>query len=237
MPSPTSRARITSVIPWVRSIATARAPGGKAGHDSPSVHRTPGRLVAFSDGVFAIAITLLVLEIRPPTDFMNLLHELAALWPSYIAYALTFLFIGQVWANHHVMFDHIRVVDRVMLLLNTLLLMIVAFLPFATSVLAGALRNGHSIRTAVVFYGFAFDATALTFNVVWRYARRHQLLSKTLDTAGATAIGRRFQLALAWLTIGALLGLLIPFLGLAIIAAFNAYYWLPIRGESPRAES
>ena len=151
MPSPTSRARITSVIPWVRSIATARAPGGKAGHDSPSVHRTPGRLVAFSDGVFAIAITLLVLEIRPPTDFMNLLHELAALWPSYIAYALTFLFIGQVWANHHVMFDHIRVVDRVMLLLNTLLLMIVAFLPFATSVLAGALRNGHSIRTAVVF--------------------------------------------------------------------------------------
>ena len=237
MPSPTSRARITSVIPWVRSIATARAPGGKAGHDSPSVHRTPGRLVAFSDGVFAIAITLLVLEIRPPTDFMNLLHELAALWPSYIAYALTFLFIGQVWANHHVMFDHIRVVDRVMLLLNTLLLMIVAFLPFATSVLAGALRNGHSIRTAVVFYGLAFDATALTFNVVWRYARRHQLLSKPLDTAGATAIGRRFQLALAWLTIGALLGLLIPFLGLAIIAAFNAYYWLPIRGESPRAES
>jgi len=83
----------------------------------------------------------------------------------------------------------------------------------------------------------AFDATALTFNVVWRYARRHQLLSKTLHTAGATAIGRRFQLALAWLTIGALLGLLIPFLGLAIIAAFNAYYWLPIRGESPRAES
>jgi len=80
-----------------------------------------------------------------------MLHELAALWPSYIAYALTFLFIGQVWANHHVMFDHIRVVDRVMLLLNTLLLMIVAFLPFATSVLAGALRNGHSIRTAVVF--------------------------------------------------------------------------------------
>jgi hypothetical protein len=101
----------------------ARAPGGRAGADSPSVSRDTTRLVAFSDGVFAITITLLVLEIRPPTDDRNLLHGLVALWPSYLAYALTFLFIGQVWANHHVMFDHIRAADRVVLLLNTLLLM------------------------------------------------------------------------------------------------------------------
>jgi uncharacterized membrane protein len=237
MPPPTSRAWAASVTRWVGSLATARAPGGKAGHDSPSVQRKPGRLVAFSDAVFAIAITLLVLEIRPPSDYTNLLHGLVALWPSYLAYALTFLFIGQVWANHHVMFDHIRAADRVMLLLNTLLLMIVAFLPFATSVLAGALRSGHGLRTAVVFYGIAFSATALTFNAVWQYARRHRLLSETLDPAGATAIGRRFQLALAWLTTGALLGLLAPFLGVAVIAAFNIFYWLPIRGESPRAPS
>jgi TMEM175 potassium channel family protein len=237
MPPPTSWPWVASVIGWVRSFETARAPGGKAGHDSPSVHRTPGRLVAFSDGVFAITVTLLVLEIRPPADYTKLLHGLAALWPSYLAYALTFLFIGQVWANHHVMFDHIRAADRVILLLNTLLLMMVAFLPFTTSVLAGALRSGHGQRIAVVLYGIAFGATALTFNAVWQYARRHQLLSQTLDPAGATAIARRFQLALAWLTTGALLGLLIPVLGLAVIAAFNAYYWLPIRGESPRPQS
>jgi len=224
------------MIRWVRSLETARAPGGKAGHDSPSVHRTPGRLVAFSDAVFAITVTLLVLEIRPPTDYSNLLHGLVVLWPSYLAYALTFLFIGQVWANHHVMFDHIRFADRVILLLNTLLLMVVAFLPFTTSVMAGALRSGHGQRIAVVFYGIAFGATALTFNAVWQYARRHRLLSETLDPAGATAIGKRFQLALAWLTTGALLGLLLPILGLAVIAAFNAYYWLPIRGESPRPQ-
>jgi uncharacterized membrane protein len=156
------------------------------------------------------------------------------LWPSYLAYALTFLFIGQVWANHHVMFDNIRAADRVMLLLNTLLLMIVAFLPFATCVLAGALRSGHGLRVAVAFYGLAFDATALTFNAVWRYARRHGLLSETMDPAGERAIGGRFQLALAWLTAGVLLGLLLPVLGVAVIAAFNIYYWLPIRGESPR---
>ena len=134
------------------------------------VHRDPARLVAFSDAVFAISITLLVLEIRPPTDYSNLLHGLLALWPSYLAYAVTFLFVGQVWANHHVMFDHIRAADRVVLLLNTLLLMVVAFLPFPTSILAGAFRTGHGERTAIVFYGIAFWVTALTFNAVWQYA-------------------------------------------------------------------
>ena len=220
----------------MHSLALARAPGGKAGVDSPSVHRDTGRLVAFSDAVFAITITLLILEIRPPADYNNLLHDLLALWPSYLAYGVTFLFIGQVWANHHVMFDHIRAADRVVLLLNTLLLMSVVFLPFATSVLAGSLRDGHGQRTAVCFYGIAFDVTALTFNAVWQYASRHQLLSEALDSEGATAIGRRFQLALAWLTTAVLLGLLLPVLGVVLIAAFNAFYWLPIRGESPRPQ-
>ena len=203
--------------------------------DSPTVHRDTGRLVAFSDAVFAITITLLILEIRPPTDYANLVHGLLHLWPSYLAYGVTFLFIGQVWANHHVMFDHIRVADRVVLLLNTLLLMAVVFLPFATSVLAGSLRAGHGERTAVFFYSIAFDVTALTFNAVWQYAGRHRLLDEALDAAGATAIGRRFQLALAWLTAGALLGLALPVLGVAVIVTFNAFYWLPIRGESPQA--
>jgi uncharacterized membrane protein len=192
------------------------------------------RVLAFSDGVFAITITLLVLEITPPTDEEDLLHGLLELWPSYLAYAVTFLFIGQVWANHHVMFDHIRAADRTVLFLNTVLLMVVAFLPFATSVLAEALRSGHGQRTAVGFYGIAFGVTALTFNAVWQYARRHRLLSEALGSAGATAISRRFQLALAWLATGALLGALLPVLGVAVIVAFNAFYWLPIRGESPR---
>jgi uncharacterized membrane protein len=221
------------MIRWARWLATAVAPGGKAGTDPSAVRRDTGRLEAFSDGVFAITITLLILEIRPPTDNGTLLHGLLALWPSYLAYALTFLFIGQVWANHHVMFDHIRAADRVVLLLNTLLLMIVAFLPFATSVLAGALRTGHGQRTAVVFYAVAFDLTALTFNAVWQYACRHRMLSAALDRAGAKAINRRFQLALVWLGIGALLGALLPVLGVAVIGAFNAFYWFPIPGESP----
>src|SRR5258705_4760465 len=172
---------VSSVIGWMRWLAMARAPGGKAGADPPSVHRDTGRLVAFSDAVFAITITLLVLEIRPPTDYNNLLHGLVALWPSYLAYGVTFLFIGQVWANHHVMFDHIRAADRVVLLLNTLLLMAVVFLPFATSVLAGALRSGDGQRTAAFFSGIPFAVPALTFNPLWQYARRHGLLGEVFD--------------------------------------------------------
>jgi uncharacterized membrane protein len=217
----------------VRSLAIAQAPLGKRVADPPSVHRDTGRLVGFSDAVFAITITLLVLEIRPPTDYGNLPHGLVELWPSYLAYAVTFLFIGQVWANHHIMFDHIRAADRVVLLLNTLLLMAAAFLPFATSVLAGALRSGQGQRTAVFFYGLAFDLTALAFNAVWLYVCRHRLLGGTLDRAGVTAIGRRFRLALAWLSAAAVLGAALPVLGMAVIAAFNAFYWFPIQGESP----
>ena len=96
-----------------------------------------GRLEAFSDGVFAIAVTLLVLDIAVASDAgKDLLGAIGHLWPSYLAYVLTFMLVGQVWANHHVMFDQIRTADRVVLLLNTLLLMDIAFLPFAASVLA-----------------------------------------------------------------------------------------------------
>jgi uncharacterized membrane protein len=196
------------------------------------VERDPGRLVALTDGVVAIAVTLLVLEIRPPEDARHLWRGLAALWPSYLAYAVTFMLIGQIWANHHVMFDHIRRADRVVLLLNTLLLMDIAFLPFAASVLADAFREGHGERTAVVFHGAAFELAAILFNVIWRYARRdRRLLTETIDAAGITAIGRRFQLALAWIATGTALGALFPPLGVAVIAAFIPYYWLPIAGE------
>jgi uncharacterized membrane protein len=148
--------------------------------------RDPGRAAAFSDAVIAIAITLLVLEIRPPQDSHHMLHGLTALWPSYLSYVLTFLLIGQIWANHHVMFDHIRGVDRVVLFLNTLLLMDIAFLPFAAAVLAEAFRDGQGQRIAVVLHGIAFELAAILSNVIWEYARHNRrLLASTIDPAGA----------------------------------------------------
>ncbi|AKJ09739.1 hypothetical protein ABB07_06790 [Streptomyces incarnatus] len=205
-------------------------PGREA--TSFGVERDPARVVAFSDGVIAIAITLLVLEIRPPHDTRHLLQGLASLWPSYLAYVLTFMLIGQVWANHHIMFDHIRTADRVVLFLNTVLLMDVAFLPFAASVLAESFRDGHGQRIAVVLHGAAFELLAILFNVIWGYARRdRRLLTAAIGAAGVAAITGRFRLALVWLAAGTLLGALLPVLGVAVIAAFILYYWLPIAGE------
>ena len=121
-----------------------------------------------------------------------------------------------MWANHHVMFDHIRRADRTVLFLNTLLLMDIAFLPFA-AVLSAAFRTGHGQRTAVVFHGMAFLLAAILFNVIWGYARHdHRLLGTTIDSLGARAISRRFRLALVWIGTRTLLGALLPVLGVAL---------------------
>jgi uncharacterized membrane protein len=194
--------------------------------------RDPARVVAFSDGVIAIAVTLLVLDIRPPQDTRNLLHGLAALWPSYVSYVITFMLVAHVWANHHVLFEHIRHADRLLLFLNAVLLMDIAFLPFAASVLAEAFRDGQGERTAVVLHGLTFEVAAGLFNVIWWYARRdRRLLADTVDDAGVRAIARRFQLALAWIGAATALGALIPLLGVCVFTAFLAYYWLPVSGE------
>lgn len=199
--------------------------------DGPRLARQPGRLVAFSDAVFAIAVTLLVLEIQPPEDFGHLLRGLGALWSSYLAYALSFLLIGQVWVNHHVMFDRVRHADHGVLFLNTLLLMVIAFLPFSTSLLAGSLRAEQGLRTAVVVYGATLWTGAALFNIIWAYLRRAKLLDPSLGPFGVRAIGRRFALALIWIGSGILVGTFVPIAGVAIIAGFLPAYYLPIRGE------
>jgi uncharacterized membrane protein len=197
--------------------------------------RDPGRVVAFTDAVIAIAVTLLVLDIRPPADTSHLLHGLGALWPSYASYVITFMLVGQVWVNHHVLFDHIRHADRLVLFLNTVLLMDIALLPFAAAVLANAFRDGQGERIAVVVHGLAFELAAVLFNIIWWHARRHRLLAGTIDDAGVRAIARRFQLALAWIGAGTLLGALLPALGVVVFTSWVIYYWLPISGETGRA--
>jgi uncharacterized membrane protein len=125
------------------------------------------RLEAFSDGVFAIAVTLLILEIKVP-PIANLGHGLLQLWPSYLAYSISFIVVGAIWINHHVMFEWIERVDQPLILLNTLHLMFIAFVPFPTAVLAEALHTRVEQSTAAAFYGGTFTVIALFVNAMWK---------------------------------------------------------------------
>jgi uncharacterized membrane protein len=142
-----------------------------AGEDRSPQRWDKSRVEIFSDGVFAIAITLLVLDISvAPSDFDNLRHTLLHEWPAYLAYVTSFLTVGSVWIAHHNLFSRLRFIDPTLLRLNLLLLMTAAFLPFPTSVLAQALHHGGTAeRTAVVFYG----AAALLIELMLRAAQRY----------------------------------------------------------------
>jgi TMEM175 potassium channel family protein len=131
------------------------------------------RVEAFSDGVFAIAITLLVLEINvDPSEYDHLARALAHEWPAYLAYVTSFLTVGGVWLSHHALFSRLRYVDAVLLRINLVLLLIVSFLPFPTGVLAEALHaNNHAERIAIGFYG----VTALVLDMVQRLGVRYAL--------------------------------------------------------------
>src|SRR5919205_889512 len=121
------------------------------------------RAEAFSDGVFAIAITLLILTIELPDSAEHLGHELLQLWPAYLAYAVSFLTVGIMWVNHHTMFRHFERVDRPLLFLNILLLMLIAFVPFPTRVVAEFLRSPDDRRAAALLYGTTMTVTAICF--------------------------------------------------------------------------
>jgi uncharacterized membrane protein len=144
--------------------------------DPDQRHATPrwgtGRVEAFSDGVFAIAITLLVLEIKiDPSDYGHLGTALAHEWPSYLAYVTSFLTVGSVWIAHHALFSRLRYIDPVLLRINLLLLMVAAFLPFPTGVLAEALHaSNRAERVAIGFYGLTALAIELVLRAGVRYA-------------------------------------------------------------------
>ena len=129
-----------------------------------------GRVETFRDGVFAIAITLLVLTIAQPSNYANLAHQLGERLPSLAAYAVSFLVIGIMWLNHHTIFTHLRVVDRGIFYWNLLLLMTIVFIPYPTEVFGEALRRGEGARTAAIFYSVTMTINASMWACLWLYA-------------------------------------------------------------------
>lgn len=133
-----------------------------------------GRVETFSDGVFAIAITLLVLTIAQPGNYAKLASELGDRWPSLAAYVVSFLVIGIMWVNHHTIFSNLRRIDRGFFYRNLVLLMTVAFIPYPTEVFGHALRYGngagHAAQTAAVFYSVTMTVNACAWAALWLYA-------------------------------------------------------------------
>ncbi len=134
---------------------------------------TTGRLEAFSDGVFAIAITLLILEVQLPEGSSSLAHRLGEGWPDYLSFVVSFVTIGIMWANHHSIFRLITHAGHGLVVANLFLLLAISFLPFPAKVLGEELGyHGDNQTAAMVFYNASFVLVAVCFTVVWRIACR-----------------------------------------------------------------
>jgi uncharacterized membrane protein len=149
-----------------------------------------GRTEAFSDGVFAIAITLLVLDIGiPASEFDDLWSAIFHEWPAYLGYATSFLTIGGLWLAHHGVFRRLRYANNSVMRINLLLLMAVSFLPFPTRLVAEAIRDQSAERAAAIFYGACLLAIALLFSALWAaVARDRQLLKPQVSDDEVNAI-------------------------------------------------
>lgn len=185
------------------------------------------RLEAFSDGVFAIAITLLILEIKvPPISDLGI--GLLRLWPSYLAYAISFVVIGTIWINHHAMFEWIDRVDQKLLLLNTMHLMFIAFLPFPTAVLAEALHSGINQSTAAAFYGGTLTVIGIFVTAMLHYAARHrELLSERISPNRVKAIALRFLIGPSGYAVATILAFVNPWISIALFIGLNMYFLWP----------
>jgi uncharacterized membrane protein len=149
-----------------------------------------GRIEAFSDGVFAIANTLLVLDIGiPASEFDDLGSAIFHEWPAYLGYATSFLTIGGLWLAHHGVFRRLRYTNNAVMRINLLLLMAVSFLPFPTRLVAEAIRDESAERAAAIFYGTCLLAIALLFSALWgAVARDRRLLQPEVTEDEVNAI-------------------------------------------------
>jgi len=189
-----------------------------------------GRLEALTDGVFAIAITLLAIEIGVPhiesTSGADLRDALIEQWPSYAAYAVTFFLIGAYWINHHRMFRLLQGVNHRFLILNILFLMAIAIIPFPNAVLADYLESPELRGVAAGVYGLAMMALALMFNAVWWYAASQEsLLRPECDMGKVNKVLRSYVFGPFAYGVGLVFSFFAPLVSLAIYVLIPIGYF------------
>jgi uncharacterized membrane protein len=182
------------------------------------------RLEAFSDGVFAVAITLLVLEIAVPTG-NDLWHKLGDEWLSFASFFVSFWVIGIIWVNHHGVIDHLKRADRGVLYLNLLVLMSVVLIPFATALMAEHLNSGDDEHVAAAVYAASFVLKAIAFGVLWEYITRHrEKLGVELTDEEVRRTSLAFQIGNPFYLLALVVAFISPEAVLVIIAALAVYY-------------
>jgi uncharacterized membrane protein len=181
------------------------------------------RLEAFTDGVFAIAATLLIIDVSADAPGGALGDELAHAWPQYAAYAVAFLTIGIMWVNHHATFQLIDRVDRTLLFLNLALLLCVAFIPFPTRLVAEHLHD-EGARAAALAYGGTSIGMAISFSAYWFYALRRRLIAGDADPQTVRGISRAFLPGPPTYVVVTAIALWSPHTALALFAALAVFY-------------
>ena len=183
-----------------------------------------GRFETYSDGVFAIAATLLVLSFSAASGLHDLGSHLLHLWPSYLAYATSFLTIGIIWMNHHYCVETIARADRTLMFLNLLLLLTVAFLPFPTRLVAQYLKHDGE-QVAVYVYDATFVIMAVIYNLWWRYASGgRRLIDERVPDSAVRAISRAFNPGVPLYAITFLVAIWSPLASVALTFAIAAFY-------------
>jgi uncharacterized membrane protein len=187
------------------------------------------RLEAFSDGVFAIAATLLVLELHvPPLGSGALLPLLLAQWPAYAGYVVSFLTIGIIWVNHHAMFALVRRVDRPLLFLNLILLLCIGVIPFPTAIVGQWITDSQDAPIAAALLGIVFLSMGLAFGAVWLYAvSRHDLALEGISPVQARSAIPRFTIGNLVYLVGIGLSFVNPLVSLLLYGLVAVYYVLP----------
>jgi uncharacterized membrane protein len=192
------------------------------------------RFEAFSDGVFAIAITLLVLELAvPPGAHEDLLAAVLAQWPSFLAYAVSFSTIGAVWLAHGAITEHLEIVDASLIRLNLLLLMVVSFLPFPTKLLSENTEIPSAERVAATIYGLTLLAASGIVYLLWQYARRAGLIRATSSDEEIDYLTSRLTPGVAGYIAIIAIGLFVPRAAVLGYLAIALFFFVPVRSRKP----
>lgn len=211
--------------------------------ENRSEEKETGRLEAFSDGVFAIAITLLILQIPLPDVAEKsppLLTQLGSQWASYLAYLVSFMTILIMWVNHHLMFRLVHRTNHLFLILNGLLLMVVTFVNYPMKILAESLQGPDwhidglfsDQRTAALLYSGTFIVIAIIYNILWRYASHNRrLLSKSADPLLVETINKQYRFGPLFYVAAFLLVFVSVWASLGLNLLFAVYFAFTGRGK------